>query len=209
METARWVFTNPHTLVVVVLGLAIDSVVRNFATITSSYYRIIGLEEWTFGFIGSAIGVIGWFIPALAQKLNQRFSTLANFGIAAVIAVIGLAALVPAWPIIGLLPSALLMAMMGHLGFTVSRALHREADSSQRATVLSVKGLAFNLGYGLMSLGFSRLLAVFPPQPEGLALRSALLWQLPFFAAALVLLFIWAGFLWKRGDRKINPPSPG
>jgi len=209
LQTARWVFTNPHTLVVVVLGLSIDSVVRNFATITSTYYRLIGLEEWTFGFIGSAIGVIGWFIPAVAQRLNQRFSTLANFGIAAVAAIIGLAALVPMWPIYGLLPCTLLMTMMGYLGFTVSRALHREADSSQRATVLSVKGLAFNLGYGLMSLGFSRLLSVFPQEPEGLALRKALLWQLPFFVAALALLFIWAGILWKRGDKKLSPPSPG
>ena len=53
------------------------------------------------------------------------------------------------------------MTMMGFLGFTVSRALHAETDSSKRATVLSVKGLAFNLGYGLFSLGFSPCLLDF------------------------------------------------
>ena len=201
LQTGRWVFTNPKTLVVVVIGLAIDSIVRNFATINSSYYRLIELPEWTYGFIGAALGLLGWFVPAIAAKLNTRFSTLTNLGIAAAVALAGLAALVPAWPGYGILPAMLLMTMMGFLGFTVSRALHAEADSSKRATVLSVKGLAFNLGYGLFSLGFSRLLAQFPDQPAGAALRSALYWQVPAFALATLLLFAWAHLLVKRPPR--------
>jgi MFS family permease len=195
LETARWVFTNPKTLVVVVIGLTIDSIVRNFATITSSYYRLIELPEWTYGFIGAALGLLGWFVPGIAARLNQRFSTLSNLGIAAGVALAGLAALSPAWPIYGVLPAMLLMTLMGYLGFTVSRALHAEADSAKRATVLSVKGLAFNLGYGLFSLGFSRLLAHFPDHPAGAALRSALTWQVPAFAAITLALFAWGTYL--------------
>lgn len=198
LETARWVFTNPKTLVVVVVGLAIDSIVRNFATINSSYYRLIELPEWTYGFIGAALGLLGWFVPAIAANLNRRFSTLTNLGIAATVALLGLAALVPAWPLFGILPAMLLMTMMGFLGFTISRALHAEADSSKRATVLSVKGLAFNLGYGLFSLGFSRLLAHFPDQPAGAALRGALLWQVIAFALVISGLFGWATIVKKR-----------
>jgi len=201
LKTARWVFTHPRTRVVVVIGLAIDSVVRNFATITSSYYRVIDLPEWTYGFIGASIGVLGWFVPAIAKNLNTRFGTLTNLAIAAGVSLIGLAALVPAWPIFGLLPAMLLMTMMGYLGFTVSRALHAEASSSQRATVLSVKGLAFNLGYGLFSFGFSRLLLVFPEQAPGAALLGALFWQVPFFALLTMMLFAWANFLWRRSNR--------
>ncbi len=201
LKTARWVFTNPKTLVVVVIGLAIDSIVRNFATITSSYYRLIELPEWTFGFIGASMGLLGWFVPTIAKKLNTRFGTLTNLGIAAVVSLAGLAALVPAWPLFGLLPAMLLMTTLGFLGFTVSRALHAEADSSQRATVLSVKGLAFNLGYGLFSLGFSRLLACFPGQPAGAALRGALLWQVPAFALVAMMLFAGANLLRKRNLR--------
>jgi MFS family permease len=198
LETARWVFTNPKTLVVVVIGLTVDSIVRNFATITSSYYRLIELPEWTYGFIGASLGLLGWFVPAVAAKLNSRFSTLANLGIAAGIALLGLAALAPAWRLYGILPAMLLMTMMGFLGFTVSRALHAEADSAKRATVLSVKGLAFNLGYGLFSLGFSRLLAHFPDHPAGAALRSALFWQVPAFAVAAFLLLLWGS---RKGSR--------
>ncbi|MES2922542.1 MAG: MFS transporter [Verrucomicrobiota bacterium] len=198
LDTARWVFTNPKTLVVVVIGLSIDSIVRNFATITSSYYRLIELPTWVFGFIGASMGVLGWFVPAIAKNLNTRFGTLTNLGIAAAVSLMGLAALAPAWPIFGLLPAMLLMTTLGYLGFTVSRALHREADSSKRATVLSVKGLAFNLGYGLFSLGFSQLLASFPDQPAGAALRHALAWQVPAFALFAMILFAWAGFRWNR-----------
>ena len=198
IQTARWVFTNPHTLVIVVVGLAIDSFVRNLATINSSYYALIHLPEWTFGFIGAATGLLGWFVPALAKKLNDRFSTLANLGIGAVVTAVGLAAAAQAWPIFGLLPAMLLMTTLGFIGFTISRALHRESDSSKRATVLSVKGLAFNLGYGLFSFGFSRLLAGFPDHPPGAALRHALSWQVPAFSAMAVALFVWGKWLWNR-----------
>jgi MFS family permease len=201
LQTARWVFTNPHTLVIVVVGLSIDSISRNLATINSSYYRLIELPEWTYGIIGACIGVLGWFVPALAQKANARFGTLANLGIAAAITLVCLAAISQAWPFYGLLPAVLLMCTLGYLGFTISRALNREADSSKRATVLSVKGLAFNLGYGLLSLGFSRLLAGFPDQPAGAALRHALIWQVPAFALLSIVLFAWAQWLWKRGSR--------
>ena len=95
LQTARWVFTNPKTLVVVVIGLTIDSIVRNFATITSSYYRLIELPEWTYGFIGAALGLLGWFVPGIATRLNNRFSTLGNLGIAAGLALVGFAALTP------------------------------------------------------------------------------------------------------------------
>ncbi len=198
LQTARWVFAHPHTRVVVVIGLAIDSVVRNFATLTSTYYRLIDLPEWSFGFIGAGIGALGWFVPAIARNLNSRFGTLANLGLAAVVALIGLAALVPAWPWFGLLPAMLLMTTLGYLAFTVSRALHAEADSARRATVLSVKGLAFNLGYGLFSLGFSRLLANLPHASADAALRGALFWQVPFFALLVFGLLAWGSRVWKH-----------
>lgn len=198
LKTARWVFTTKNTLVVVVIGVAVDSIVRNFATINSSYYRLIDLPEWSYGFLGAALGVFGWFVPAIAKKLNTRFSMLFNLLLIAMAALIGLAALIPAWPMYGVLPAMFLMTLMGFLGFTVSRVLHNEADSSQRATVLSVKGLIFNLGYGLFSLGFSRLLASFPSEPAGAALRQALFWQVPLFAVLVISLLSWASFYLRR-----------
>lgn len=201
LDTARWVFTNPATRSVIVIGLSIDAVVRNFATITSSYYRLIGLPEWIYGFIGAAIGLAGIAVPSIAARLNKRFGTLPNLGFAAALGLIGLSGIAPAGSPWCLAPAMLLMMTMGFLGFTISRALNREADSARRATVLSVKGLAFNLGYGSFSLGFSLLLASRSGSGEDEALRNALLWQVPFFALVTSTLLLW-------GKRQLGKAKP-
>jgi hypothetical protein len=201
-QATAWLLTHRRAFAVILVGVAIDCVIRNFATINSSYYRLIELPEWSFGLIGASLGVLGWFIPAIAKHLNQRLGTLACLAIAAAAAVVGLGALIPAWPRFGVIPAMLVMSTLGFLSFTISRALHREADSSRRATILSVKGLAFNLGYGLFSLTFSRVLAGFPDEPPGNALRQALLAQWPVFVVTLIALLLWARHRWKA------EPSP-
>ena len=191
LQTAKWVFTNSTTRVIIIIGFSIDAFVRNFATINSSYYRMIHLPEWTYGFIGAALGLLGYVVPTIAAKLNQRHSTLSNLAFISGIALIGLIGIVPANSIWCLLPAMILMTTLGYLRFTMSRALNRATDSSKRATVLSVKGLAFNLAYGSFGLGFSLLLAVNPPSPIGSnALQNALFWQVPFFALLTTILII-------------------
>ena len=200
MRTARRAFTTRSIGAVILGGLLIDSVARNFATINSEYYRLIGVPEWAFGFIGAAVGVTSFFVPAIARRLNQRFSSMTVLGISAVLTVVALALLIPAWPWFGLLPAALLMTILGLVGFTVSRHLHASAESSQRATLLSVRGLAFNLGYGSVSLGFSMLLAQLRTTAGDDAFRAALFWQLPAFITLSGAFFLW---VWwgKRNER--------
>jgi hypothetical protein len=73
-------------------------------------------------------------------------------------ALIGIACHWQLWGVLFILPvSAVIMA----LGFMTSYYLNALADSEQRATVLSFKGLAFNLGYGFNSLLFALLLQAF------------------------------------------------
>jgi MFS family permease len=207
IQTARWVVTHRRTWVVIVLGLSIECILRNFATINSSYFRLIDLPEWSYGFIGASFAAIGWFVPGVAAKLNQRFGLLTNLLIAAAITLVGLAALIPEFSPYGLIPAMLLMANLGFLGFTVSRSLHREANSAQRATILSVKGLAFNLGYGLFSLAFSRMIARAPGQTSDDALRYGLFWQVPAFAGVAIVLFLWARHHLRQ--RPASNPAPG
>ena len=59
------------------------------------------------------------------------------------------------WGVIFMIPLA--GAMMA-LGYMVSYYLNAIVDSSHRATVLSFKGVAFNLGYGFISLVFALVL---------------------------------------------------
>ena len=192
LRTAKMAFTTRSIAVIIIGGLLIDSVARNFATVNSEYFRLIGIPEWAFGFIGAATGMLNFFVPEIARKLNARFSPLGVLGIAGTLAVAALALLAPAWPWFGVLPSMLLMTLLGLVGFTVGRHLHGCAESSQRATLLSVRGLAFNLGYGSVSLGFSLLLARMRDLHGDDAFRAALLWQLPAVAVVIALFFVWA-----------------
>lgn len=200
LETARWVFTNPRTRAFVIIGLCIDAVVRNFATITSEYYRLIDLPEWSFGFIGSAIGLGGIVVPTIAAWLNKRFSPLTNLALIGGLAMIGLTALVPANSWWCLAPAMLLMTVMSFLSFAMSRSLNRESESAKRATVLSVKGLAFNIGYGSFSLAFSGFLASISGEAKGDAFRAALLWQVPFYAILVGGVLLWGKWLLGRKE---------
>lgn len=196
IRTARMAFTTRSIGFVILGGLLIDSVARNFATVNSEYYRLIGYPEWAFGFIGSAVAVLNWFVPGVARWLNRRFTAMNALALCGGAAVLALAMIAPAWRWFGLLPSMLLMSLLGLVGFTVSRHLHAVAEPGQRATLLSVRGLAFNLGYGGFSLTFSLLAAGLRQTAGEDAFRAALLWQLPLVALGIGGFFVLA----LRGD---------
>lgn len=185
LRTAAKALTTRTIAVVLIGGFLIDAVARNFATLVSEYYRLIGIPGWAFGVIGSLIAVGNWFIPAIAAKVNRRFTPLGALSLGGAVALLGLLLLAPAWPWLGLLPAMLLMMLMGFVSFTVSRHLHEVAESSQRATLLSVKGLIFNLAYGLYSLAFALALAGFGKHGHA-AFQRALAWQAGVFALALL-----------------------
>ncbi|MGE9270722.1 MAG: MFS transporter [Verrucomicrobiales bacterium] len=191
LGTARHVFTSRPIAIVLFGGLLIDAVARNFATLNSAYYRLIDIPAWAFGFIGSFVAVGNWFVPAVAKRLNHRFPPLGVLSLSAAFLAVSLFLLAPAWPWLGLIPAVLLMTLLGFVGFTLSRFLHRHATSEQRATMLSVKGLAFNLGYGGYSLAFSLLLAGLGKTSDS-ALQEALWWQAGGITLILLLYFSWA-----------------
>jgi hypothetical protein len=72
---------------------------------------------------------------------------------------IGLIGMTFFWPIIGLAPMIVLTAVMYLQNFFQSHYLNRITSSHQRATVLSFKGLSFNLAYGVIGVLYSLLLA--------------------------------------------------
>ena len=202
LRTAWKAFTTRNIAMVLLGGLLIDSVARNFATLNSEYYRMIGVPEWAFGIIGSLIAVGNWFIPSIAARVNRRFVPATSLVLGGLAAAGALFLLVPAWPWAGLLPAMFLMMMLGFVSFTVSRFLHGVAESGQRATLLSVKGLVFNLGYGAYSVGFSLLLAGLGKHGAD-SFQRALFWQAGGFAAVLL---IFVGLARRQGGR--TKPKP-
>lgn len=152
----RWILRTPAVLFVLAAGLWIDSAVRLFMTVGSNYYRLIELPAASFGLIGASMALLGMAVSPLAVRMAARFPTLLNFAITGALALAGLAGtalFLPRWGVIVVVPLGLAMSF---LGFFLSHTLNaRVTDSGLRATVLSFKGLLFNLAYGVAGLLFA------------------------------------------------------
>ena len=159
-RAGRWIAATPFALLVITAGLMFDSIARMVITLASQYYRLIHLPEATFGLIGASTAMMGIFIPSLAQRLAEKRSPKFNLGVLAAITLSGLFGMSFFAPIAGLVPALILFAGMYMTGFLVSYYLNNMTDSDQRATVLSFKGLSYNLAYGGIGLLYSFAVAL-------------------------------------------------
>lgn len=158
-QAASWVMRTPFALAVILFSMCYDHILRMIVTLTSQYFRLISLPEASFGLIGSAMGLLGIIAPKIAEKMVIRYSAQTNMLWLALLSLLGLVGLTFFIPYFGLLPMALIFAGLMLVSFFTSHYLNQITDSSQRATVLSIKGLALNLGYGLIGFLFALLIA--------------------------------------------------
>ena len=158
LAAGRWILQTPTALVVILAGLCFDSIIRLFLTLGGNYYRLIKLPEASFGLIGSGFALIGFFTPRLSKWLVAHGSKRTNFSLIAGLTLAGLIGITFAWPGWGVLLVAPFGIAMSMSGFFVSHYLNEAVtDSAQRATVLSFRGLAFNLAYGAVGILFAGL----------------------------------------------------
>ena len=111
-------------------------------------------------------------------------------------------------PFTGLVFVILIFASMSFVQFFLSHYLNRIVDSSQRATVLSFRGLALNLAYGGLGLFYSLLVAVLRRESELTStvggnhhqevFVDALAWFPWYFLASFIALLIFGGFHLRR-----------
>jgi hypothetical protein len=203
LATGRWILHTPSALGVILAGMCFDSIVRLFLTVVSNYYRLIALPDAVFGLIGSAFAVIGFFVPAIARRLVSRWKIEGNFTLIAALTIAGLAGVSLIWPIYGLIWLVPLGAAMSLTQFFVSHYLNKVVtDSRQRATVLSFRGLAFNLAYsgvGLLFAGLTHLLGKY--STPDVVFVKALGWLPWYFAGTVALLAVAWSRLQPRGGR--------
>ena len=76
LEAGAWIARTPLALFVIVGGLLIDSVIRLFLTFGSTYYRLIGLPEASYGLIGAGLAGLGMLVSPLARRLVASGSVL-------------------------------------------------------------------------------------------------------------------------------------
>ncbi len=184
----RWILRTPIALFVIIGGVLIDSVIRLFLTFGSAYYRLIDLPEASFGFIGATMAGLGIVVAPLARRQVRTNSLLRNFMILSALTLAGLAGVALKIPLWGVLFAIPLSAAMATLGYIVSNTLNAQAHSTQRATVLSFKGLIFNLGYGFVSLMFALALRALNGTSTSEEAFASAIEVLPFWLAFTLLL---------------------
>jgi MFS family permease len=158
LATSRWIWATSLPLGIILAAMILDSVVRQFLTLASEYWRVIELPIASYGLIGSGMALMGVLVPRAARLMAERHSPLKNFLILCVAVWVGLWGLGLAVPYWGILPAVFLYAAIQFTGFFVSRYLNEVAPSERRATVLSFRGLSTNFTYGVVSLLYAALI---------------------------------------------------
>jgi len=174
LAAGKWTINHRFVLFVILAALILDSVGRQFAVLASEYYRIIDIPVSWFGFIGASMALVGIVNARLSSHMVNKYSPLSNFMILAGILLIGLLGLCLAIPYYGVIFAVGAFSMMGMVQFQSSYYINKEVDSAHRATVLSFKGLALNLGLGIASLFYTAYVAMLRTQQEGTLQDEAL-----------------------------------
>jgi MFS family permease len=212
LQAGGWILKTPFALVVILAGLMFDNCIRMVVTLGSQYYRLISLPEASFGLIGSGLAVLGLIIPRLAYKMVNRHTPTYNLGVMTAVSMLGLIGMTFFFPFIGMIPVALLAVVMYMGRFFQSHYLNRITASHQRATVLSFKGLSFNLAYGVIGVLYALLLATLRPQMavsqpdlgrtalENLVFIKSIGWFPWYFLVTMAMLLVIARWQLKNTD---------
>ncbi len=164
-KAGRWILTAPFVLWVILFGMLLDSSIRMVITLSSQYYRMILLPESIFGIIGAGVAMLGFFVPSLARKLAERKPPEWGLYLTTSLTALGLIGMNVFWPWLGMIPALITYSAMYFNNFFVSFYINRETPSAQRATVLSFKGLSYNLAYGVYGMIYALILKL---QRQGL-----------------------------------------
>lgn len=155
-----WILETPFALSVILFGMLFDGIIRMVITLSSQYYRMIELPESVFGIIGSLIALLGFVIPKIARKIVQTHSPAFSVWLTSFLTITGLVTMSFFWPYAGLIPAVITFSAMYFTGFFVSFYINQVTSSDQRATVLSFKGLAYNISYGILGVLYALLLKI-------------------------------------------------
>ncbi|MFP4541976.1 MAG: MFS transporter [Opitutales bacterium] len=211
----KWLASNRFLLFVVLSGLIIDSVARQYVILNSEYYRLIGLPEFSYGFLSAALAAAGFLFAKFNRYLADRHAPLSNLLILSAILVFGLVGAAFHLPYVGVVFVPFIVLMFSSVSFLQSTYLNREADSSMRATLLSFRGLASNLGLALASQLYAVLIwslkQNYPDQSgdelQQTVFADALAWFAPSYLVLLGLVLLGGRLFIRRRDKAIQVPA--
>jgi MFS family permease len=202
LRGARHVCTVRRVTLLLVAALLLDSFVRLFLTFASNYYRLIQLPEVWNGVLGAGVALLGFLVAPLARQMVGAQGPARNFSILFVLVGVGLCGLAAAVPYYGVWVLLPLGVGMSGLQFFTSYYLNQWTDSSMRATVLSFRGVAFNLAYGAVGIAFAgltkHLRSASGNASENEIFGMALTWLPASFLACAVIVVGSAAFLTQK-----------
>jgi len=194
IEGAVHVFTSRKILFLMLAALIIDSFVRIFLTFASNYYRLIELPPFVNGMLGSGLALLGLAVAPLAKRMVAQRGVVANYFVVAGLVLVGLSGTAMAWTYWGAWVVVPLGVAMSMLQFFTSNYLNQWTESHVRATVLSFRGVAFNLGYAVAGILFAQLTArlrtTHPEADETAVFGLSLPWLPTIFLGCGILLWI-------------------
>jgi MFS family permease len=213
LEASRWILRTPFALAVILFGMAYDHILRLIVTLTSQYFRLIDLPEASFGLIGAAMSLLGLVAPRVAERMVEAFSPTTNVLWLSALTVAALIGTAGFFPYLGLLPIAMIFFLMMLVSFFCSHYLNRITPTHQRATVLSFKGMAFNLAYGLIGILFALLVQQLrhrEPTAQDVdagvsladaAFQSAIAWMPGYSLVVLIPIILYCGIRLKGSEQ--------
>ncbi|EGU44733.1 MFS transporter [Vibrio splendidus] len=151
-DTGKWVLATPYVLFILLYYSLFEHTSRMFLTMNSQYYLAIDIPIIYFGFIGAGISLLKIILAGQSRRLAE------NIEPKTFIIIMGLASILTyywislGWSIYGVVPALVLIFIIMTMNIFISYHLNKRTKSHNRATVLSFKGLIFNLGYGLIGI---------------------------------------------------------
>ena len=151
-DTGKWVLATPYVLFVLLYYSLFEHTSRMFLTMNSQYYLAIDIPIIYFGFIGAGISLLKIILAGQSRRLAESIEPKTF------IFVMGLASIITyywislGWSVYGVIPALVLIFIIMTMNIFISYHLNKKTESHNRATVLSFKGLMFNIGYGLIGV---------------------------------------------------------
>ena len=207
LKAGAWIFKTPFALTILLFGMMFDGLIRMVITLSSQYYRMIELPESIFGLIGSLVAMLGLVVPKLARNIAENKNPSHALAVTAILTLTGLVSMNLFLPLAGMIPVMLTCCAMYFNGFFISYYLNQVTASEQRATVLSFKGLTYNISYGLLGILYALVLKTQRPTVSGtpnedLIFMDTFFWFPLTFAAWFVLLMGVTRFIFKQSGIK-------
>ncbi len=198
LRAGGWIIKTPFALAIISFGMFYDHIIRMLITMTSQYFRLIQLPEASFGLISAGLSLIGIVIPKVCEMMVAKNTAAKNLFILFGITLLGIIGLSQFYPYVGLIFMASVYVGIMMTSFFTSNYLNLITSSEQRATVLSFKGMAFNLAYGSIGIMFAILIqqlrtanqAAHPGWSQQMVEDTSFVQSIGWFPWYTVLLFI-------------------